>query len=545
MVKSVSMEQHPVPQHIASFQFKLFGNLTVRQFITLLGPMIVAGIIFFSEFEPVIIKYFLSGIIGLGGFIVAVVPVGGRPFDKWIVAFVKAIFAPTQRIWIKEKQIPEFLSIVTSPVRVDEKIPEEVTAKGKERLIAYLRSLPKDNQSPLDTREQVALSRLNFDVEVQSNPQVPPPIIWPSEFETKDKDRSVQFGANIESMQGYVPTQELGIKKFMENKSEITQKKVQEIPSKPVQLPVQQVQIHPSVKHFSVHGLEDRLKVSSIANKVQKSKARPAVSEMHILKTPKLRAHLASDGNFSVDNIISLVEPDNHVRFVRGVGKTRVRKLHFAPPINFDLSKLPIRGERRFEISDELKKRFNFPDESPEVILPNEKSVVDNKTTFDTSSIVKPVNQILPKVENRVADVSPKEDVVQQVTKQKTVDSQPASQFAVTNVKKHQEAQQVSAGPQIIPLTNVPNVLSGLVTDKNGAPIVGAVLVVRDANGIPVRALKTNKLGQFLSATPLSNGSYTVEVESDVASFKAASFNLSGNVLPPLGLKGEEKGAVS
>jgi hypothetical protein len=89
-------------------------------------------------------------------------------------------------------------------------------------------------------------------------------------------------------------------------------------------------------------------------------------------------------------------------------------------------------------------------------------------------------------------------------------------------------------------LTTVPNVVSGIVTTKDGAPIEKAILVVRDSHGIPVRALKTNKLGQFLSATPLSDGNYTVEVEVDSHKFATIGLELTGQVLPPLEIRSEE-----
>lgn len=548
------MEQHPVPQHIASFQFKLFGNLTVRQFMMLVGPMTIAGIIFFSEMEPVIVKYFLAGAIGLAGFFVALVPVGGRPFDKWIVAFIKAVFAPTQRIWIKEKQIPEFLSVVTTPV-VDEKIPEEVTEKGRERLLAYLKSLPKDNQSPLDTREAVALSGLNFNVETVGAANIPAPIVWPSSFEVEReqiKRNEDVFSSEDDSSEVQVKVAEpVAISSFQEIPKKPGGRKVQKPPqvtstamaqvsTKPGPVTPTRVKIHPSAKPFSLQGIEDRLSFLP-GNKPSAGKHVTRVEQMHVLRRPRLKAHLASDGNFELDNIISVVEPDSHIKFVRGVGKTRVRKLHFAPPANFDLSKLPIRGERRFEISEELKRRFSFADESPQVVLPNERSVVDNKMNLDTSGVGRDISQVLPKqvgVVSRTpapkAKVQINPEVVNRV-------SDTQSRFAVTDTKKQEDFGQALTGAQIIPLTSVPNVISGLVTDDGGTPIEGAVLVLRDATGIPVRALKTNKLGQFLSATPLANGAYTIEVESDVAAFKAVNLNLSGQIVSPIGLKGEAK----
>ena len=173
------MEQHPVPQHIASFEFKLFGNLTVRQFVTLAIPMGIAALIFFSNLLT-IIRLPLALIFGLLGLFAALVPIGGRPFDKWVVTFIKAILSPTQRVWIKEQKLPEFLNIVVSPPPGEEKIPEAVTAQGRERLFAYLRSLPKGEVSPFDVKEQIALQRLNLESAQGITPQgqLPKPILF-------------------------------------------------------------------------------------------------------------------------------------------------------------------------------------------------------------------------------------------------------------------------------------------------------------------------------------------------------------------------------
>src|SRR3989338_3299353 len=125
------MEQHPVPSHIASFEFKLFGNLTIKQFVTLAIPASVGGIIFFSGL-PDTIRFPLSVLFVGFGLLIALVPFGGRPFTKWIMAFVKAILSPTQRIWIKEKKIPEFLWVITNPSPAP---VQEVQNRSEERRV--------------------------------------------------------------------------------------------------------------------------------------------------------------------------------------------------------------------------------------------------------------------------------------------------------------------------------------------------------------------------------------------------------------------------
>lgn len=83
-------------------------------------------------------------------------------------------------------------------------------------------------------------------------------------------------------------------------------------------------------------------------------------------------------------------------------------------------------------------------------------------------------------------------------------------------------------------LTTFPNVLNGIVKDKAGNYLEGVIAVIHDKEGLPVRALKTNKLGQFSGSTPLPNGLYTLGLEKDNFTFDVLQIELTGEVLPPL-----------
>lgn len=520
-----AMEQHPVPQNISSFHFKLFWNLTTRQFVILAVPLTLATLVFFSSVAS-IFRISLAVVIGGFGFFAALVQVGGRPFDKWLLAFIRAIFSPTQRIWIKEKHMPEFLNVVIRPAQDENKIPEEVTLQGRERMQAFLRSLPKENESSLDVREQVAIQELNLTIGEAGAGKLPPPIIWPTKnkLEQKveimvdeEKPKMVQKKDIIDLGEeaGKIPL----IGELLKAKEKVKEKQKEILPKQYTVMP----KISESSKAYILSGIEDRLR-----SKAKEEQARK-----------KAATHLASEANFSLDNIISLKEPNNQVRLMRGVGKTRVRKLHFAPPENFDLSKLPIRGERRFEISDELARRFHFEEENPEVVLAN-----SAKSTVESVQIHIPVkgqevSQTLPKQAKTVANKKAAEVIDAASVVKQEVKKEDFSRFSMSNTKQISDIPNLGQSAQIIPLTSSPNVVSGLVTDMNGTPIDGAVLVIRDSNGMPARALKTNKLGQFLSATPLGNGVYTIEVESERVRFRPTQLSANGQVLQPLGIQGE------
>lgn len=87
------------------------------------------------------------------------------------------------------------------------------------------------------------------------------------------------------------------------------------------------------------------------------------------------------------------------------------------------------------------------------------------------------------------------------------------------------------------PLTNTPNVINGVIKDAKGFIIPETIIVVKDIEGSSVRALKTNKLGQFVISTPLPNGTYTVEFEKEGYKFDIIQIDVAGELLPPLEIR--------
>jgi len=524
------MEQHSVPQHIASFEFKLFGNLTIRQFVTLAIPMGIALLIFFSQL-PAIIRLPLALIFGLLGLFASLVPIGGRPFDKWIVAFAKSILSPTQRVWIKEQKLPEFLDIVVAPPPSEGKIPETITAQGRERLLAYLRSLPKGEFSPFDVKEQVALQRLDLEqpAQIAGQGQLPKPIIWPtSSYQEKRPvfaseaagsvyaQASLPQVANVPqvSMAQSVPAREFG---------ETLKESLPTLDTGPVGTTGR---ISPHAKPYILSGLEQKLRESFGEKR----------GPVELIKTPI--AQLASETNFSIENIIPIRISNKRLKFLAQVGKTRVRKLHFAPPENFDLTKLPIRGERTFEISQELKRQMHFLDNEPLEPKPETSKAQEISRKEPATPHLKAVPRGVHLVPKPTHSLKAPEGVFLKPKQGELVDSR----VSISKSKSvHFPRLTILPKAQIVPLTNRPNVISGLVSDASGTPLEGAIIIVRDQNGIPLRALKTNKLGQFLSATSLANGTYSIEIESDFAKFDLVTITLTGQVLAPMEIKANKQ----
>lgn len=93
-----------------------------------------------------------------------------------------------------------------------------------------------------------------------------------------------------------------------------------------------------------------------------------------------------------------------------------------------------------------------------------------------------------------------------------------------------------------ISLTDIPNIINGTVQSDGGVPLDGTVLVVKDKSGNSIRALKSNKVGQFIASTPLENGTYYLEFEKEGYNFDILELTLSGQVMQPIEIIGKTNG---
>lgn len=94
------MQQHPIPQQISSYEFRLVGDMTLKQFFQLAGGAVFALIIY-STGLPALIKWPLVLFFAITGAALAFLPLEERPLSTWIFAFFKAVYSPTKYTWEK------------------------------------------------------------------------------------------------------------------------------------------------------------------------------------------------------------------------------------------------------------------------------------------------------------------------------------------------------------------------------------------------------------------------------------------------------------
>ena len=175
------MQQHPVPQNITSYEFHLIGNMTVKQFIEL-GGGIGVGVFFYASNLPFVIKWPLIIFCVCFGAALAFVPFEGRPLDKMILAFIRAVYSPTQFIWRKTPTPPSFLTYTTPTHRPQETNQELEKRQARKNLGQYLDTLPDDRPTNLiDQHETQFLQTINTLYQqlpqvIISTTQTPPPI---------------------------------------------------------------------------------------------------------------------------------------------------------------------------------------------------------------------------------------------------------------------------------------------------------------------------------------------------------------------------------
>lgn len=613
------MQQHAVPQNIASFEFKLVGELTLKQFAFLASGGVLAYLMYISILPPVL-KWPLVALFGFGGAAFALIPMEQRPLHQWFINFFKAIFSPTQRIWKKHGQMPGFLA-QSGPQKLLPAMPMPVM-QNRQQLEHYLATIPTA-KNPLDMAEEQFLGRLPFDQTVK--PQPPPPAA-PTTTVISQEQAAPQSTA-------FPPL--VRIKQFI---GEIT------LPHRPQAPSVAAIpNPPPATTLFKLPGLEARPVTPSPAPPVSPPAPQAPVEQKF---EPKVLP-IASEINFATQPVIAIHTPDAKTTFIPEIGQVRVRKLHSVAPLA-EIS-LPIRGEKRLEISPEFQKRLRATTDTSSLIfersvakppptppvppttirpspppppqpapktppempakptvmvfkpqIPQQKPPTTPKppmfpqpplppsvippptmdyatrqevlaTTSKINQLIKENQRFVQQIQLLKQELSGKSsaaatDPYLRSLQQNLIQARQEKEAAINQIAQlqsmlvqmssqtgqpvyiprprgkpprviEQATKDITSPPPTPPQPRIANVIAGLAQDDNGSPVDGVVIVVYDHKRTPVRAFKTNRLGQFTIATPLPNGTYTIEFEKNNMAFDILELELKGELLDPIIVK--------
>ncbi|MBI5620178.1 PrgI family protein [Candidatus Gottesmanbacteria bacterium] len=429
------MEQHPIPQNVTTFQFRLIGDMTIKQFGYLTGGVVAAYICYRLPL-PFFFTWPLAIASGLLGFGLAFVPIEERPMDVWVASFIKNIYSPTQWVWSRE--VPH---ISTPPVHTG------------------LAPAAKPTQTVLHDQKQSSLISMLLGAAAAFIASLAPS---PKPHQATAAPTSPRVPAPAPAVLR---------------------------PTPPPETPLVSGAILTQRRSFDLFGWIDGL--------FGWFNTKPAVS-----LSPGLSfADALSSKQAPVAVPTCSTAPVGPRSASAGLRPTVPATAHPAPTI---APRAPEQHERvamlQNQLSDMMRERERL---EKELIAMRQRA-----------------NQPPP-------PVSP------QNLRQASV-LMPQAPSSGPTVRIISPGAAVNAG--IPRLTTFPNVVTGIIKDHHGNLLSGMLVTVRDKNDIPLRALKTNRLGQFAASTPLPDNTYVVDIEDPKGSyfFDKAQIQLGGAVAPPL-----------
>ena len=472
--------QHAVPQNIMDVEFKLIGDLTMRQFFYL---MIFSGIAYaaWTFNVPIVLKWpivIISVLLGLG---FAFVPVEDRGLDEWIVNFFSAVYSENQKIWKKKPTSPSaFLHANISIVQQELITLAPTTSRRK--LEQYLTHQQKDEKlDALDLREQEYIEKVRAAYMSFEPPKTAVALEEPM--------------AGIEEVYPMEPSEEP--EKEAEEQKE-------ETPSKP-------------------------------GKKVEIKKAKPRAKKV----TFKIPAA-------AVGTHLMPITPDRHT------GRKFTNLLAGEGSLV-----LPIRGEKTIrtfeqtpepvdtqEKADQLKQYLKQLEQTQGITLEKNKKE-KAKVTQEAEEVMKKIQKENEKLMTEIEKLKQQGSDEKKASLRELVQKQTQKEEALKDLAARveelgpQERGVPSAETETKELETptVPNIITGIVKNFQGRGIGGVLLIIKNMHNDPVRAIKTNALGQFTISNPLANGTYKINIDVNNEtgfSFDIIDVEATGGIIPPL-----------
>jgi hypothetical protein len=431
------MDQHPIPQDVTGFQFKLIGTMTVKQFGYVASGVIAAVVLYYFPLHSafgIFLKVILVPLFGVSGVIVAFVPLDGRPIDIMATNFVKALFSPNQYIYHRQGHKLSFSIVAVVKVPASKKAQQQQQKGQKhnptsnahvdekeEKLRAFLLSSHGNAKSDLDKKEAAFLNALTL------------PSTAPATATTAIPQNTPLAATPLVTKPALPPI------------------------STKLQLPV--------------------------------SLFKPVMQPLP--PTP----------------------------------------LHETPQTQEELS------QKEKELSQALSqaKQEETTNQTPALHIATEQKV----TTL--SKQIEEIHTQKQKLEQELSHL--KTQLATQKVPTTTGNPITASAASPTPPQPLQDPQHVRTIPQGVTkkvglpsISDSPNVVVGIVKDPRGNILPNILVEVKDKDGNPVRAFKTNQLGQFASATPLSPGMYTIELDDPKKLHRFDTIQITANnqVLLPI-----------
>lgn len=164
------MEQHPIPRQITTFEFKLIGFMTLKQFLYLVVfcPIgYIAANVIPIPFVNILIGVLIGGI----GAAFAFIPIMDRPLDVWLKNMYKRLNAPSQYFYHKKNDPVYFLKDLFF---LEDPHLAVAHVESKAKLQEYLH---KQKNVPVEDNKQRDKQKTHIDDLLQQNLQIPQTVM--------------------------------------------------------------------------------------------------------------------------------------------------------------------------------------------------------------------------------------------------------------------------------------------------------------------------------------------------------------------------------
>ncbi len=407
------MDQHPIPQNVTGFQFKLIGAMTVKQFGYVAVGVIAAVITYYLPIKgavAVLLKAILIPLFGASGAVAAFVPIDGRPIDVMAGNFIKALLSPNQYVYHKTIKQFSFSKIstpkpsgVARPAAKHMGTPQQqmVQDRGRELQKLLIKSSEKKINNSIDAKEADFLKTF---------------LTIPMGQPTQPAFKAVQAP-------------------------------IAALPAKPAQ-PTQPV--------------------APVAQPAQPSPGTPDAGDL-AKKEEELKKELAN-----------ALQAESSQKTT---------------------AELATAHQTAMELQKQVEEIHSQKTKLEQEILKLKLQLSNQKTSI--TAVAQPV--------------------------------QPAAPAQDTSSHVHSVPKEMNKRLGIL-VSDTPNIVSGMVKDSRGNVLPNILVEIKDKNGNPVRAFKTNMLGNFASATPLASGTYTITLEDlkKIHTFDSIQITANDQIMLPI-----------
>jgi hypothetical protein len=433
------MDQHPIPQNVTGFQFKLIGSMTVKQFGYVAAGVIGAVIVYHLPIPGIIgilIKISLIPILGASGAIIAFVPVDGRPIDVMAGNFLKALFSPNQYVYHKMAKSFSFTTVHLNKPKTQAEM----------------------SQKHVDNSQQAQNNLKNRELQK---------ILLQS---TQSKIKNAQDAHEAAFLKAFsaLPTAPA-----------VT---ITTAPATPV----------PPITHIAP--------VAPVAAAspapIQQPTAKPNPMPLPTL-TQAPQSSPTPEAKTPSPEIMTEKE------------KVLEKQLEFAKreeAATKDSQQVSILHQRTVDLEQQLSEIHSQKAALEQEIASLKKQLVLQKAPTPT---------------------------ITQTAKKPEADNSNAEAPGTGHVRSIPKEMNKKMG---LLVSDTPNVVSGVVKDPRGNVLPNILVEIKDKADNPVRAFKTNALGNFASATPLPPGNYTITLEDPKKqnTFDAIKIEATNQIMLPI-----------